>query len=118
PFDSPHRDRLIAAARPYAANILTFGRGAGADVCAREAVRSAAGTLVNAVLPHAELAFTIAPPGDHWVSNALAVLAAVEALGGDLTAAGLALADMVGLPGRGARTRIVVDGGTALVIDE
>jgi UDP-N-acetylmuramoyl-tripeptide--D-alanyl-D-alanine ligase len=118
PFDSPHRDRLIAAARPYAMRILTFGRGAGADVRAREAVPTERGTLVTAVLPDAELTFTIAHPGDHWVSNAMALLAAVDAVGGDLAAAGLALADMQGLPGRGQRIPLALEGGTALLIDE
>jgi UDP-N-acetylmuramoyl-tripeptide--D-alanyl-D-alanine ligase len=118
PFDSPHRDRLIAAARPYAMRILTFGRGAGADVRAREAVPMAKGTLVTAVLPDAELTFTIAHPGNHWVSNALALLAAVDAIGGDLAAAGLALADMHGLPGRGQQITLPLEGGDALLIDE
>ena len=49
---------------------------------------------------------------------AFAVLAAVEALGGDLAAAGLALAEMPGLPGRGARRILPVAGGEALLIDE
>lgn len=107
PFDSPYRDRLIAAAKPYAGTILTFGSGAGADVRAVEAVPSErGGTLVNARLPGAELCFTISQPGAHWVSNALAVIAAVDALGGDLAVAGLALADMAGLKGRGARHNV------------
>jgi len=118
PFDSPHRDRLMAAARPYAGRIWTFGRGEGADVRAREAVRGAHGTTVTAILPDAELTFTLAPPGDHWVSNAMAVLAAVHAVDGDLAAAGLALADMAGLAGRGRRVAAPVRGGEALVIDE
>jgi UDP-N-acetylmuramoyl-tripeptide--D-alanyl-D-alanine ligase len=119
PFDSPHRDRLIAAAQPHAAKIVTFGLGAGADVRARDHVpASNGGTLVAAILPDGELTFTISQPGEHWVSNALAVLAAVEALGGDLAAAGLALADMPGLKGRGERHRIPVAGGEALLIDE
>src|SRR3546814_6786060 len=54
----------------------------------------------------------------HWVNNALAVIAAVDALGGDLAAAGLALADLKGLPGRGARRRISIGGESALLIDE
>ena len=118
PYDSPHRDRLRAAAEPHAGRILTFGLGEGADVRARDVLPSARGTLVNAVLPDAELMFTLAPPGAHWVSNAMAVLAAVSAVGGDLAAAGLALAELPGLPGRGERTRIVVAGGEATLIDE
>ena len=92
---------------------------AEADVHALETVPAPnGGTLVTARLPEAELCFTVAAPGDHWVSNALAVLAAVEAVGGDLAAAGLALAEMPGLPGRGERRILPVAGGEALLIDE
>ncbi|HYE29363.1 MAG TPA: UDP-N-acetylmuramoyl-tripeptide--D-alanyl-D-alanine ligase [Allosphingosinicella sp.] len=119
PFDSPHRDRLAAAARPYAASVLTFGLGDGADIRAREVVPGPmGGSMVTAVLPGAELTFTVSQAGEHWVSNALAVLGAVEALGGDLALAGLALADMHGLKGRGERRLIPVEGGEALLIDE
>ena len=119
PFDSPHRDRLVAAARPHAAQILTFGLGQGADIWARELVGApGGGTLVSAVLPDAEITYTISQPGEHWVSNSLAVLGAVEALGGDLAAAGLALADMAGLKGRGERHRVAAGGGEAILIDE
>lgn len=119
PYDSPHRDRLIAAARPHAARILTFGLGEGADARATYVVRGPrGGSLVTAQLPQAHLSFTISQPGDHWVSNALAVMLAVGAVGGDLAAAGLALADLGGLKGRGARRRVAVEGGEALLIDE
>ena len=119
PFDSPHRDRLLAAARPYAATIRTFGLSDGADIRARDVVAAPkGGSLVTASLPDANLTYTISQPGEHWVSNSLAVLAAVQALGGDLAQAGLALADMAGLKGRGERHRVLLDGGEALLIDE
>jgi UDP-N-acetylmuramoyl-tripeptide--D-alanyl-D-alanine ligase len=120
PFDSPHRDRLLAGARDHATRIVTFGLGHGADVRARDVVAApGGGSLVTALLPEAELTFTISQPGEHWVSNALAVLAAVEAMGGDLALAGLALADLPGLKGRGERHRIrPPGGGEALLIDE
>jgi UDP-N-acetylmuramoyl-tripeptide--D-alanyl-D-alanine ligase len=118
PFDNPHRDRLIGHARAYAANILTFGSGEGADIRALDAIPNGSGTMVTARLPEAELTFTLSQPGTHWVSNAMAVLAAVYALGGDLAAAGLALADFSGLAGRGAHHRIKVGDGEALLIDE
>ncbi|MGE0775815.1 MAG: glutamate ligase domain-containing protein, partial [Sphingomonadaceae bacterium] len=54
----------------------------------------------------------------HRVSNALAELAAVDSVGGDLAAAALALADMKGLAGRGERLSVVIDEGEALLIDE
>ena len=119
PFDSPHRDRLLAAARPYARHLVTFGLGEGADVRATYVIRgSGGGSMVTAALPGGQLSFTINQPGAHWVGNALAVLAAVEAVGGDLAQAGLALADLEGLKGRGARREISVEGGAALLIDE
>jgi len=119
PYDSPHRDRLIAAARPHASTLLTFGLGEGADIRARDVVPAPnGGSLVTAILPGAELTFTISQPGEHWVSNALALLGAVEAMGGDLAQAGLALADLPGLKGRGERRRVALGGGEALLIDE
>ena len=119
PYDSPHVATLYAKAEQHAARILTFGFDPEADVRARDMVPAAnGGTLVTATLPSAELCFTVGAPGEHWVSNALAVLAAVEALGGDLAAAGLALAEMPGLPGRGERRVVAVSGGEALLIDE
>ena len=119
PYDSPHRDRLIAAARPHASKILTFGLGEGADIRATYVIRGAkGGTMMTATLPSAQLSLTIGQPGEHWVSNALAVLAAVEAAGGDLAVAALALADLGGIKGRGERRIIAVAGGEALLIDE
>jgi UDP-N-acetylmuramoyl-tripeptide--D-alanyl-D-alanine ligase len=118
PNDTPHRDRLVKAARRHAENIITFGRG-DADVHALHAVRSSdGGSLISAALLERELTFTISQRGEHWVSNALAVLAAVESLGLDVAVAGLALADLGGLKGRGERHQIQVDGGEILLIDE
>ena len=119
PFDSPHRDRLIAAAEPHAATIWTFGTGEGADIRALEAIPGDGGTIVSAALPGgATLNFVMGLAGAHWVTNALAVIAAVEAVGGDLAQAGLALAEMEGLAGRGARMTIPLEDGEALLIDE
>ncbi|MGN7999534.1 UDP-N-acetylmuramoyl-tripeptide--D-alanyl-D-alanine ligase [Sphingomonas sp. 22176] len=119
PFDSPYRDRLLDAARPYATRIVTFGLGEGADYRAVETMRArSGGTFVMARFGDRELSFTISQPGEHWVSNAMAILAAVDAVGGDLEVAGLALAELGGLAGRGARMTVPVGDGTALVIDE
>jgi UDP-N-acetylmuramoyl-tripeptide--D-alanyl-D-alanine ligase len=118
PEDTPYRARLIKIARRFAERVVTFG-GGEADVAAVHAVRAEnGGSLVTARLLESELTFTIAQRGDHWVSNALAVLAAVEAVGADLAVAGLALADMDGLKGRGERHRLRVGDGHYLLIDE
>lgn len=118
PNDTPHRDRLVKAARRYARRIITFGSG-DADVHAIHAVAAdGGGSLISASLLERELTFTISQRGEHWVSNALAVLAAVEAIGADVALAGLALADLGGLKGRGERHVIALDEGEALLIDE
>lgn len=118
PFDSIHRDLLIAAARPHAAKIVTFGLGDGADVRATDYVLHPDCTTATAVVGDCRLMFRIGTPGLHWLSNALAVLAAIDAVGGDLALAGLALADMTGLPGRGARLTVAIDAGEATILDE
>jgi UDP-N-acetylmuramoyl-tripeptide--D-alanyl-D-alanine ligase len=118
PNDTPHRDRLVKAARRHADRIVTFG-GGDADVHAVHAVVAEnGGSLISAGLLEHELTFTISQRGEHWVSNALAVLAAVEAVSADVALGGLALADMGGLKGRGERRRIALDDGEALLIDE
>ncbi len=121
PADSPHYARLLAAAQSCASAVVSFGRSAHADVRLLDAVAApGGGSLVTAELGDRRLCYTISAPGDHWVINSLAVMAAVRAAGGDLGAAGLALAEMEGLNGRGARFEIAVPqgDGTALLIDE
>ena len=118
PNDNPHRDRLVKAARRHADRIITFGTG-DADVHAVHAVTAeGGGSLISAALLERELTFTISQRGEHWVGNSLAVLAAVEAVGADVAIAGLALADLGGLKGRGERHMIGIDGGDILLIDE
>ena len=119
PEDSRQRDRLVRAARGNAERVVTFGLSHDADVTALHAVRSEeGGYLITAQLIDSELTYTLSQRGEHWVTNSLAVLAAVETVGGDIAAAGLALADMGGLKGRGERHKIEIEGGEALLIDE
>ena len=118
PNDTRHRDRLVKAARRHAERIITFGSG-DADVHALHAVSAeGGGSLIGAELLERELTFTISQPGEHWVSNSLGVLAAIEAVGADVAFAGLALADLGGLKGRGERHVIHLAGGEMLLIDE
>lgn len=120
PADSPYLPILDEAAAPYADQVISFGTVDGATVRALDWVvdRSTGGSIVTAHVHDATLCFILAPPGDHWVVNAMAVLAAVASVDGDLPAAGLALAELPGLPGRGARLSIMLQDGPALLIDE
>lgn len=119
PADSPHFERLRASAKRQGAAIVSFGRAGHADVRLLDAVPAAnGGSLVTADMGDRRLCYTVAAPGEHWVINSLAVMAVVRAAGGDLGAAGLALGEMEGLAGRGARIEIAAKGGAALLIDE
>jgi UDP-N-acetylmuramoyl-tripeptide--D-alanyl-D-alanine ligase len=119
PADSEWAERLIGHARACGANVVTFGRAKNADVRLLDAIPAAGGgALVTADLGDRRICYTIAEPGEHWIVNSLGVMVAVRAAGGDLGAAGLALAEMGGLKGRGARHTIAVSGGEALLIDE
>ncbi len=120
PHDSPHFQRLRKKAERHAAHVISFGFDDGADVRAVDVVAAPrGGSLVTARLGDQSLCFTIAEAGRHWVSNSLAILAAVRAVGGDLASAGLSLAEMSGIDGRGRRHIISLkSGGKALVIDE
>jgi len=125
PYDSPHYERLRKAALRSTKKVVTFGFDEQADVRAIDVVPAqGGGSLVTARFRDdgegdRSLCFTVAEPGKHWVSNALAILAAVRAVGGDLAAAGLALAELKGLDGRGRRHQIELKGGgQALLIDE
>ena len=119
PADSPHYERLRSHATAAGAKIISFGRAPHADVRLLDAIPSAnGGSLVTADFGDTRLCYSVAEPGEHWIANSLCVMAAVRAAGGDLGSAGLALAEMGGLKGRGARHRIAAAGGRALLIDE
>jgi UDP-N-acetylmuramoyl-tripeptide--D-alanyl-D-alanine ligase len=119
PADLPETQRLVGHAEKLGVKIVTFGRSETADVRLLDAIpQPNGGSLVTADLGEQRLCYTIAEPGEHWITNSLCVMAAVRAAGGDLASAGLALAEMGGLKGRGARHQISVSGGKALLIDE
>ncbi len=119
PWDNRHRERLLAAAKRHAGRIVTFGEGEGADVRALRYALHPDCTTVTAQVHDETLTYKIGMAGRHWVNNSLAVIAAVKAAGGDIAMAGLALAELSDLPGRGKRSRFNLrDGGQAVVIDE
>ncbi|MEP0191596.1 MAG: UDP-N-acetylmuramoyl-tripeptide--D-alanyl-D-alanine ligase [Erythrobacter sp.] len=119
PADSEHSERLVRHAEALGIKVVTFGRSENADVRFLDAIsRDHGGSMITADLGDKRVCYTIAEPGDHWIGNSLGVMAAVRAAGGDLAAAGLALAEMGGLKGRGARFNVEAAGGKALFIDE
>lgn len=118
PHDNDHADLLARAAADTGAKIVRFGQTPGADVFAERVALHPDCSCVTARIGREILTFKIGMAGQHWVNNALAVLAGVQAAGGDLALAGLALAELNDLPGRGRRLRVAAGAGQAIVIDE
>ena len=119
PYDNPHFAQLRQAAMDQDLEIISFGLSKDADVHAIDVIKTDDGaSLVTSQVCDKSLIFSLSQAGDHWIANALAVMAAVYAAGGDLASAGLAMADMHGLPGRGARHEISFKGKNITLIDE
>ncbi|SNB56222.1 UDP-N-acetylmuramoyl-tripeptide--D-alanyl-D-alanine ligase [Arboricoccus pini] len=118
PRDDVQFDRLARAARENGADIVSFGSHEAADWRLLAFEPTAEGSHVELSHKDRSLRFALGAPGRHWAQNALAVLAAVDALGGDVEAAALALAEFQPPGGRGQRRPIKVKGGMALLLDE
>jgi len=101
---------------------VTFGAAPSADVRLVELVSDADGSNVVADIDGQSLRFRLNAPGRHMAMNALAALAAAIHLC-DFPAEmygrmARALETFAPVTGRGARRRIAVPGGTALLLDE
>jgi UDP-N-acetylmuramoyl-tripeptide--D-alanyl-D-alanine ligase len=97
---------------------VTFGENANADVRAERIILKPDVSVVDARIFGRPVTYRLGTPGRHIAMNSLGVLAAVQALGGDVALAALALADLKPPVGRGERTRLTIGGGEALLIDE
>jgi len=117
--DNPWFDRLADKARDNGlAQIVSFGMHEDADVRLLKHFAADNCSTVSADIAGELLTYRIGIPGDHWVQNSLAVLAAVQQAGGELGLAGLALGEMVAPKGRGRRHDVPFRDGSVLVIDE
>jgi UDP-N-acetylmuramoyl-tripeptide--D-alanyl-D-alanine ligase len=117
--DTPQFERLRRAAGDAGvARIVSFGEHADADARLIKASLHSDRSTVQANILGAEVAYKVGAPGQHVVSNSLAVLAAASLVGADLALAALALAALAPAAGRGARTQLSLPGGTVLLIDE
>mgnify|MGYP003375351026 CR=1 FL=1 len=100
-------ETLSARARACGlSRIYSFGESEGSDARMLECLEAANGTRVRARILGAEVSFALKTPGRHIAMNALAVLLAVAALGGDMERAARALEGIEPLPGRGRRERL------------
>jgi UDP-N-acetylmuramoyl-tripeptide--D-alanyl-D-alanine ligase len=117
--DNPHYDRLSGRARAAGiAQVWGFGEAPDAEGRLVSVALDALGSTVAASILGRPITFRLNLPGRHHVSNALAVLLAVAALGGDVDAAAAALALLAPVKGRGVALEIPLAGGHIRVIDE
>ena len=119
PADNPHFNRIaLAAKNAGSASIVSFGTDQGAAYRLVAWDVSNAGTRIAADVNGKRLFYDIGMTGKHMALNSLAVLAAVDALGGDVEQAAGDLNDMMPPTGRGARSMISLHHGTFSLIDE
>jgi UDP-N-acetylmuramoyl-tripeptide--D-alanyl-D-alanine ligase len=104
----------------HAKRILSFGAAETAWARLVSAVPRAdgRGLDVAARLGDRPLSFHLSVPARHWALNALAALATVSAMGGDLARAAQALGDMAAPAGRGLRHDVATVGGYYALLDE
>lgn len=120
PRDNRHYARLREKAEACGiSRILDFGKSPEAYAHLLDYAVQGPATRVAAVIGERALAYRIGAPGQHWVMNSLAVLAAVDAIGADTGAAALSLGDLSAIAGRGQRQIIALPGGgDILLIDD
>jgi UDP-N-acetylmuramoyl-tripeptide--D-alanyl-D-alanine ligase len=117
--DNPQFERLQAAARARGlGRIWSFGSDERAEGRLLDCSLEADGSAVTAELGGERLRYRLSLPGRHWVTNSLAVLLAVRAVGADLAAAAATLGRLPPVKGRGTRQRIGSASGGFDLIDE
>jgi UDP-N-acetylmuramoyl-tripeptide--D-alanyl-D-alanine ligase len=98
------------AAQAAGARVCLFGpAGSGADWTLAAVQSSATATEAVAQTPAGALDLFLAAPGSHFAANALGVLAAGVALGGNLVALAEGLRAWAPPAGRGNRARVLAD---------
>ncbi len=111
---------LQRRARAACASLARFGSVGRPEYALKLVKLGENSTCIKAAIRGQEILFKIAAPGRHLAMNALAVLAAVAALGGDLGRAALSLASWSPPSGRGTRWKVglgyaAIDGFITLV---
>ncbi|WP_428407999.1 UDP-N-acetylmuramoylalanyl-D-glutamyl-2,6-diaminopimelate--D-alanyl-D-alanine ligase [Hyphococcus sp.] len=119
PFDNEFFPLLKKRAEEAgAASFVSFGEKDGADFQLLDYQAHGAGAKLKAKIKGETVEFFAGIPGRHQATNMLAALAAADAVGCPLDGAIRALANIAPAEGRGARTQITVEGGSATLIDE
>jgi UDP-N-acetylmuramoyl-tripeptide--D-alanyl-D-alanine ligase len=100
---------LLAKAADAGVRSVTFGQSEGVDYQITDIHLTQDATVVKATARGNPFLFKVMTPGRHFAPNALAVLAAADALGLDPTIAACDIGRWAPPAGRGTREKIVMD---------
>ena len=98
--------------------VVTFGESKGANAHMDKLIMHGSCSCLTASILGEAMAVKIGAPGRHIVQNLLAVLAACQLAGADLARAGLAMADLEAVKGRGQQHKLTMPKGSFRLIDE
>ncbi|MBY0354606.1 MAG: UDP-N-acetylmuramoyl-tripeptide--D-alanyl-D-alanine ligase [Rickettsiales bacterium] len=117
PSDNPHFARLTQSAKDYGVtNIRAFGAGEAALPRLLDYQVHAAGSRARILTSKGEIDLHMQAVGRHWAVMMSGVLAAVEALGYDVTLATKALAAFSEPSGRGRALKQLLKNGVEIMI--
>lgn len=117
--DNPHAARMRTHAEARGLDrILSFGMSASAN-CRLTTYRiEDTHSRVEAVIAGTPVRYTIGTIGKHWALMSVAILAIVDALGGDLAKAAASLSAFSEPKGRGQIRKLAMKGGHLRLIDD
>jgi len=118
PRDNAHFPLLRERALAVGAKLVTFGYHEEADIRGLQVDLGPKGSGVIAGQGSQRFPYRVGAPGEHYVKNSLAVLAALIAVGADAMRCLPALARVSAPAGRGARTLLEAADGPILLVDE
>ena len=118
PNETPHADRLVAAAERNGANLVRFGRDAACEARLLRWDMDATGSNAEAEILGRTIKYRVGVEGAHWALNSVAALAAADVVGADLEAAAHALEHLRAFDGRGVAQQVAAPFGPFMLVDD
>lgn len=116
PIDNQHYDILLKRAKHAHAKVVTFGESGEADYQLIQYESDGNNARVTAQLKDTSVEFILGVPGKHQAMNALAMLAALDAVDVSSTTAVGRLAACAAADGRGAQLDLDLGDGRAIIL--
>ena len=117
--DDPRFDLLRSIAlQKGVGSIVRFGEAEGCETRLEKLVLHNSCSCLSVNVMGQDMVVKVGAPGKHIALNALIVLTVSKLLGADLARAGLALADLQAVKGRGQRHKLILGDDQIILIDE